>query len=173
MRNLKDTARGMCGAGPARSARSTLPPWTPSLSQRFHSSSAHLPCVMPQKGSTLHFPLRCFCVSYRNLKLELCDAKTVDAKTSFHNDLGVSAPLKHPDPHQPLTRLRDVLAFNVRRLRVQSGLSQEHLGFAADVDRTFVSQIERSRINVSIDNIEKLAAALKVDASLLFQRPVK
>ncbi len=97
----------------------------------------------------------------------------MDAKTSFHNDPGVSAPLKHPDLHKPLTTLRDVLAFNVRRLRVQGGLSQEHLGFAADVDRTFVSQIERSRINVSIDNVEKLATALNVDPSLLLERPVK
>lgn len=56
---------------------------------------------------------------------------------------------------------------------MQGGLSQEHLGFAADVDRTFVSQIERSRINVSIDNIEKLAVALEVDPSLLFERPAK
>ncbi|RZI54548.1 MAG: XRE family transcriptional regulator [Pseudomonas sp.] len=85
----------------------------------------------------------------------------------------MSAPLKQPDPHQPLTRLRDVLAFNIRRLRVQGGLSQEHLGFAADVDRTFVSQIERSRINVSIDNIEKLATALNVEPRLLFERPTR
>lgn len=97
----------------------------------------------------------------------------MDAKTSFYNYSGVSAPLKQPDPHQPLTRLRDVLAFNIRRLRVQGGLSQEHLGFAADVDRTFVSQIERSRINVSIDNIEKLATALNVEPRLLFERPTR
>jgi transcriptional regulator with XRE-family HTH domain len=85
----------------------------------------------------------------------------------------VSAPLKHPDPHQSFTTLRDVLAFNVRRLRVRGGLSQESLAFAADVDRTFVSQIERSRINVSIDNIEKLAIALNAEPCLLFERPVK
>ncbi|MCL4630005.1 helix-turn-helix domain-containing protein [Burkholderia multivorans] len=81
------------------------------------------------------------------------------------------APLKGPNPHQRLVSLRDVLAFNVRAARVRLGLSQEQLGFAADLDRTFVSQVERARINVSIDNIERLALALQVPAQELLRRP--
>ncbi len=50
-------------------------------------------------------------------------------------------------------------------------LSQEQLGFAADLDRTFISQVERARINVSLDNIERLADALGVAAHTLLQRP--
>jgi len=38
---------------------------------------------------------------------------------------------------------------------VAKGLSQEPLGFAAELDRTFISQVERSGINVSLDNIER------------------
>jgi ribosome-binding protein aMBF1 (putative translation factor) len=83
----------------------------------------------------------------------------------------MSAPLKAPDPAQPLTSLRNLLAFNVRVRRVAVGMSQEALGFAAGMDRTFVSQVERSRINVSIDNIEKLAHALGVHAAELLQHP--
>jgi transcriptional regulator with XRE-family HTH domain len=67
--------------------------------------------------------------------------------------------------------LRDVIAYNVRVLRVQKGLSQEKLGFAVDMDRTFISHVERSRTNLSVDNIEKLARGLEVDPTSLFIRP--
>ncbi len=83
----------------------------------------------------------------------------------------MSATLKAPDPSQPLVTLRDVLAFNVRAHRVANQMSQEQLGFAAELDRTFISQVERSRINVSLDNIEKLALALNVPAAQLLVRP--
>jgi transcriptional regulator with XRE-family HTH domain len=83
----------------------------------------------------------------------------------------MSATLKGPDPSQPLASLRDVLAFNVRTYRVARLLSQEQLGFVAGLDRTFVSQVERARINVSLDNIEKIALALDVPAAKLLQRP--
>ncbi|WP_041492531.1 helix-turn-helix domain-containing protein [Burkholderia lata] len=81
------------------------------------------------------------------------------------------ASLKGPDPNQRLVSLRDVLAFNVRVVRVRNMLSQEQLGFAADLDRTFISQVERARINVSLDNIERIARALGVAAYILLQRP--
>ncbi|MCA8349936.1 helix-turn-helix domain-containing protein [Burkholderia cepacia] len=81
------------------------------------------------------------------------------------------APLKGPNPNQRLLSLRDVLAFNVRAARVRNSLSQEQLGFAANLDRTFISQVERARINVSLDNIQRLAEALGVAAHTLLQRP--
>lgn len=80
--------------------------------------------------------------------------------------------LKGPDRTALLRSLRDVFAYNVRTIRVEKGLSQEKLGFAADFDRTFISQVERARINVSIDNIEKLARTLGVEPSMLFSPPV-
>ena len=82
-------------------------------------------------------------------------------------------PLKGPDGSTPVHSLRDVLAHNVRAYRVRQGVSQEKLGFATELDRTFISQVERSRINVSIDNIEKLARGLEVDPSSLLVRPDK
>lgn len=81
------------------------------------------------------------------------------------------ASLKAPDPSQPIRSLRDVLAFNVRLRRVEKKLSQEQLGFAAGLDRTFISQVERARINVSLDNIEKIAMSLDVPASELLKWP--
>jgi len=49
-------------------------------------------------------------------------------------------------------------------------LSQEGLAEDAGFHRTFVSQIERERNNISIDNIERLAAALGVDLIDLLER---
>ncbi|WP_107706466.1 MULTISPECIES: helix-turn-helix domain-containing protein [unclassified Paraburkholderia] len=83
----------------------------------------------------------------------------------------MSAPLRGPDPNAKLISLRDVLAYNVRANRVEKSLSQEELGFAAGLDRTFISQVERARVNVSVDNIERLAIALNVEPSRLFERP--
>ena len=50
----------------------------------------------------------------------------------------------------------------VRRRRVKAGLSQEALAFAAELDRTYVSSLERGRRNVSLVNLHRLAAALGV-----------
>ena len=56
--------------------------------------------------------------------------------------------------------LRRVLGGNVRRLRRERGLSQEQLAFEAEIDRTYVSQIERAVINPSLLVLHKVAKAL-------------
>lgn len=63
--------------------------------------------------------------------------------------------------------LRNTLADNLRRLRKAQGLSQECLADAAGLHRTFVGAVERSERNISVDNIEKLAAALRVSPAVL------
>ena len=65
------------------------------------------------------------------------------------------------------TTLREVLGANLRRFRAQRGLSQEALADKAGVHRTFVGAVERSEINISLDNIEKLAVAVGVTPSKL------
>lgn len=55
------------------------------------------------------------------------------------------------------------LAKNLRLLRGRDGLSQEALADLVDLHRTYVGSIERSERNVSLDNVEKLATALKID----------
>lgn len=67
------------------------------------------------------------------------------------------------------TILRNKFAKRLRELRKQRGLSQEELGFRAGLHRTYIGSIERSEQNVSIDNIPKLAKALKVPTSELFK----
>jgi transcriptional regulator with XRE-family HTH domain len=59
----------------------------------------------------------------------------------------------------------------LREIRTSRGLSQERLAAIAGLDRTYVSGIERGVRNVSLENIERLASALGVDASDLLKPP--
>ena len=63
--------------------------------------------------------------------------------------------------------LRSHVATNIRRLRRAAGLSQEALADAAGLDRTYISALERSRYAVTVDVLERLAIALRVDAAEL------
>ena len=56
----------------------------------------------------------------------------------------------------------------VRELRRVKGLSQEKLGFATELDQTYISDIERGTRNVSLKNINLLAKALGVSLGDLF-----
>jgi transcriptional regulator with XRE-family HTH domain len=50
----------------------------------------------------------------------------------------------------------------MRRLRAERGLSQEALAHECGINRTYLSGVERSERNVSIDNIARIARGLKV-----------
>jgi transcriptional regulator with XRE-family HTH domain len=63
-----------------------------------------------------------------------------------------------------------VVARNIRRLRVARDVSQEALAADAQVDRTYVSRLERAIENPSVAVLERLAAALKCDIADLFDR---
>ena len=55
---------------------------------------------------------------------------------------------------------REILAGNLRRLRAERGLSQEALAHLAEIDRTYISALERMKYAASIDTLERLATAL-------------
>ena len=63
--------------------------------------------------------------------------------------------------------LRETFAANLRRYRKTIGLSQEELAHRAQIDRTYVSSLERCQYAATIDVIEKLAAELGVDPAEL------
>lgn len=68
-------------------------------------------------------------------------------------------------------RLVSIFAANVRSNRLELGLSQEELAERAGVHRTYVGMLERREKNVTIYNIERIAAALGVEpASLLMPK---
>lgn len=58
---------------------------------------------------------------------------------------------------------RAIFARNLKKLRVESRLSQEELADLAGLHRTYVGSVERGERNISIDNMECLAQALKIN----------
>lgn len=67
--------------------------------------------------------------------------------------------------------IREVFAGNLRRLRKARGLSQEDLADAADLDRTYISALERRRFAASLDVVQAIALALDVRPADLLADP--
>lgn len=59
--------------------------------------------------------------------------------------------------------LIDLMGRNVRRIRNDLKLSQEEVGFAAGMKRSYVSGIELGKRKPSVEALERIAIALKVD----------
>jgi transcriptional regulator with XRE-family HTH domain len=78
-----------------------------------------------------------------------------------------------------LQNLRDALAVNVRHYRALKSqapgkpLSQERCAWAAGIDRTMMSKIERAKTNPSLDTLLKLANFLDVNVSDLLELPAR
>lgn len=63
-----------------------------------------------------------------------------------------------------------IFAINVKKYRIMQGLSQEKLSELAGLHRTYISAVERERRNISIDNIQRIASALNIEAYKLLQK---
>ena len=49
------------------------------------------------------------------------------------------------------------LGENIRKYRIQKDISQEELAYQADLDRTYISGIERGDRNISVITLKKIA----------------
>ena len=56
----------------------------------------------------------------------------------------------------------------IKEIRTQLGISQEALANKADLDRTYVTDVENGRRNISIENLEKLILALDTSVTDFF-----
>ena len=65
------------------------------------------------------------------------------------------------------------MAWNLRRIRVQRGLSQERLAHEAEVDRSYVGGLERQEENPTVDVLDRLASMLEVPIAEFFREPRK
>lgn len=67
--------------------------------------------------------------------------------------------------------IRVILGSNVRRVRLERGLSQEALAIKIGADRAYVSSIERGLQNMTIVRVSELAIALDLAFVELFTAP--
>jgi transcriptional regulator with XRE-family HTH domain len=66
---------------------------------------------------------------------------------------------------------RALLAWNLRRLRSEKGVSQERLAADSGIDRAYVSELEREQGNATIDLLDRLASVLNVGLASFFEVP--
>lgn len=64
--------------------------------------------------------------------------------------------------------IKDKVGQRIKELRHELGLSQEALGNKAGVDRTYVTDVENGRRNISVEVLEKLIKALEVSFQEFF-----
>lgn len=64
---------------------------------------------------------------------------------------------------------RQTFSKNVRRARLAKGLSQEDLAERADLHRNYVGGVERGERNISVDNMERIATALRTTIAALLE----
>jgi transcriptional regulator with XRE-family HTH domain len=69
--------------------------------------------------------------------------------------------------------LRQVVAGNLRRIRHAKGLSQEELAFRAEIDRSYISQLENGTYAATVVMLGKLAEALDVEPTDFLKIPGK
>ncbi|MBN8691968.1 MAG: helix-turn-helix transcriptional regulator [Bacteroidetes bacterium] len=64
--------------------------------------------------------------------------------------------------------IRKKFGKQIKKLRIEKGMSQEALAFEAELDRTYIPSIEKGERNVSLVVIEKLGKALNVSPKVFF-----
>lgn len=61
------------------------------------------------------------------------------------------------------------LGDRIKKLRLETGLSQEKFALKIEMDRTYFASIESGKRNISIINIKKIADGLNISLSELFK----
>jgi transcriptional regulator with XRE-family HTH domain len=69
--------------------------------------------------------------------------------------------------------IRIIVAWNLRRLRVEAGISQDDLGHQADLERAYIGHLERGTKNPTIVTLAKLAEVLQCPVKALFEEPTE
>jgi len=68
--------------------------------------------------------------------------------------------------------IKQKVGHRIKELRKELGLSQEALALKAEVDRTYVTDVENGRRNVSMEILEKLIKALRISVKDFFDAKV-
>lgn len=66
-------------------------------------------------------------------------------------------------------KARIILSNNVKKFREKMGFTQEELAYRSGLHRTYISSVERTERNISIDAIEKIAEAFNIPLNKLLE----
>ncbi len=64
--------------------------------------------------------------------------------------------------------IKEKVGQRIKELRTNLGLSQEEFAFRCELDRTYITSLERGKRNVSLTNLEKIAKAFNMTLSEFF-----
>jgi transcriptional regulator with XRE-family HTH domain len=64
--------------------------------------------------------------------------------------------------------LKIKVGLRITQLRQAKNLSQQKFAYVADMERTYLSHIEKGRKNISIGTLEKILSALEVSVNDFF-----
>ena len=67
-----------------------------------------------------------------------------------------------------MTDIKIRIGKRIKELRNSTGISQEQLGFKAELDRTYITGVESGKRNISIVALEKIILALGSDLPTFF-----
>jgi len=61
-----------------------------------------------------------------------------------------------------MQNVKKEIGLKIRMFRERRGLTQDGLGAIADMHRAYIGHIERGEKNITIDNLQRIAKALRV-----------
>ena len=65
--------------------------------------------------------------------------------------------------------IQEKTGLRLREIRQQKSLSQEALGYEAEVHRTYINDLENGRRNVTVKVLERIVKALGISLSEFFE----
>jgi|TARA_B110000967_G_C18456980_1_gene350715 transcriptional regulator with XRE-family HTH domain len=65
--------------------------------------------------------------------------------------------------------IQSLIGINVRKYRLEKGLSQNDLAFQSELDRSYISDIELGKSNPTILTLQKISRALELEIYLFFE----
>lgn len=64
--------------------------------------------------------------------------------------------------------IRKKIGLRIKEYRTNLKLTQEALAFKAEIDKTYVNEVENGKRNISVINLEKISGALEISLKVFF-----
>ena len=65
--------------------------------------------------------------------------------------------------------IRKILANNIEKMRIKKKLKREELSLILGFDNSYISKLEKSRINITLDKLTKIAEFFETDVYKLLK----